>query len=170
MDTVDVLVSDPGVTSGYCYASITPGISCTYYPFQIHDDVDELWKRLAAFKPRYIVMEDFKFRQGKQKSGINLFPVQLIGVARLYEIICPHQCALFMQQPAQGKGYYTNTVLKKLEFLRHGDITRMEHGLDATRHLFQWLTFGAGYKLMQGFSIKDFATRVDIWPTSPKSG
>ncbi|HEY1247747.1 MAG TPA: hypothetical protein VGE97_02045 [Nitrososphaera sp.] len=158
-----VIAIDPGVMTGYCYARVTPENKVEFYPFQMMDDVDDLWNRLHEFKPRYIIIESFEFRGGHQRAatGIEYFPIQLIGVARLYELAGPHQCGLYLQNPAQGKGYYSNTVLKKRGLIQHGMFTKLAHGIDATRHLLQWFTFGAGYKYIANES--DFAVRLDEW-------
>jgi hypothetical protein len=147
-----VLSVDPGVTTGYCYGNVEGG-KLTYYPFQIVDDVDDLWARLQKFDPKYIVIEDFEFRGGARK-GLNIFPVQLIGVARLYSLHPKTDCALFVQKAATGKGYYTDAILKQRGLYKRG----LPHGMDASRHLLQWFTFGFGHKF-QG-QDQDFATLV----------
>jgi hypothetical protein len=151
-----VIAIDPGVQTGYCYASIDNG-RLFYYPFQTVDDVDECWKRLENFQPRFIVIEDFEFRRGKQAGGLNLFPVQLIGVARLYALTMGN-CATFIQKASQGKSYYTDRVLKEMGLYKRG----IPHGLDASRHLLQWATFGPGNKYIgQKHSAREFAMIVD---------
>jgi hypothetical protein len=158
-----VIAIDPGLMTGYCYARVTPENKVEFYPFQMMDEVDDLWNRLHEFHPRYIICEDFQFRGGHHRAatGINYFPIQLIGVARLYELTAPHQVALYLQNPAQGKSYYTNAVLKKRGYIPHGMFTKVEHGIDATRHLLQWFTFGAGYQFIT--NEQDFAVRMDEW-------
>lgn len=158
---IKVISIDPGVTSGYCYAHVEPQQNMIFYPFQIVDDVDELWQRLIDFQPRYIVMEDFEFRQGRQKSSINLFPKELIGVARLYTMRSPAFCSMQLQKAMTGKSYYTDTLLKKQGLYK----TSLGHGMDATRHLLHWITFGPGYALNgKKGSINEFAKRIDSWP------
>lgn len=116
------------------------------------DEVDDLWRRLNELHPRYIICEDFEFRGGHHRAatGIDYFPLQLIGISRLYAEVATHQCAALLQKPAQGKSYYTNNVLKQMGILQRGMATELGHGLDATRHLLQWFTFGAGYKYNKG--------------------
>lgn len=154
-----VIAIDPGVETGYCYAIITEDKQLEYYPFQSVDDVDDLWRRLVEFKPRHIVMEDFEFRGGA-RAGLNLFPVQLIGVARLYSLISTDgQIALRLQKAAQGKSYYTDPTLKQAGLYKRG----IQHGMDASRHLLQWVTFGEGYQYVTG--KQNFATLLDKWET-----
>jgi hypothetical protein len=154
---VKILAIDPGVTSGFCYARIAQNTLLEFYPFQAIDDVEDMWDRIEAFKPRYIICEDFEYRSGKGRSGLNLFPVQLIGVVKLYELKAQQQCAVFMQKASTGKSYYNDVNLKAKGFYRRG----VPHGMDATRHLLQWFTFGAGYKYNNG--NQKFALMLDKW-------
>jgi hypothetical protein len=123
------------------------------------DDVDDFWRRLVSIKPRHLIIEDFEFRQGKQKTGLNLFPVQMIGIARLYSLIGNTQCAVHIQKAAQGKSYYTDNILKSLDLYKRG----IPHAIDASRHLLHWFTFGSGYQYNGG--TRDFATLLDEWVT-----
>lgn len=119
-----------------------------YTIFQRTDEVDDLWNRLEFFRPRFIICEDFDFRGGHQRAatGIEYFPIQLIGVSRLYAVKAHHQCGIFLQKAAQGKAYYTNNVLRQSGLLPRGLATSTPHGIDALRHLLQWFTFGSGFK------------------------
>lgn len=148
---------DPGVTTGYCFAELenvnhSTDVKLTTWPKQYVDDVDELWDRIEAFGPRYIVCEDFEYRN-RSRAGLVLFSVQAIGVARLYSLKTPQQCDITLQKAAQGKGYYTNTLLKKLGVYKPGE--NWEHSMDATRHLLHWLTFSSGYQLIEGQNMAD---------------
>lgn len=142
-----VIAIDPGVMTGYCQAVIQDG-KLHYVTFQQTDEVDDLWARLDALKPRFVVCEDFDFRGGRQRAatGLNYFPIQLIGVARLYAGTAHHQCGITLQKASYGKSYYSNNVLRQLGYLPRGMATEVPHGIDAMRHLFQWFTFGPGYK------------------------
>jgi hypothetical protein len=153
---LNVIAIDPGVTTGYARGKISEG-HLYYFPFQILDDVDDLWRRLVETNPRHIIIEDFEFRQGKQRTGLNLFPIQLIGVARLYSLIGNLQCAVHIQKASFGKQYYSDNILKNYGFYKRG----IPHAMDASRHLLQWFTFGAGYQYNSG--TKEFATRLDEW-------
>jgi hypothetical protein len=154
---VKVIAVDPGIMTGYCYAKIEDG-KLTYHPFQITDDVDDFWRRLGSFEPHYIVIEDFEFRRGKRSAGgLELFPVQMVGVARLYSAIAPHQCAAFVQKAAQGKSYYTNAVLQQNKLYVRG----IPHAMDASRHLLHWYTFGHGNKYAGSKTTVDSVSIVD---------
>lgn len=157
---MNILAVDPGVTTGYCFAELhnlnhSTDIELKLRPVQHTDDVEEIWDRVEAFKPRYIICEDFEFRQ-RSRAGLVLFSVQAIGVIRLYEQKATHQVAVTLQKAAQGKGYYTDAQLKRLELYKRG----VAHGMDATRHLLHWITFGAGYSLIEGKQISDIARLV----------
>lgn len=154
-----IMSIDPGVTSGMCYAKIDQAITDSvleFYPFEAIDDVEEMWDRIEAFKPRYIVCEDFEFRAGTRRTGLVLFSVQLIGIVNLY-CLKAQQSAVFLQKASTGKSYYTDATLKKNGFYRKG----APHGMDATRHLLHWFTFGAGYQYNNG--TQEFAKMLDSW-------
>ena len=135
---------DPGVMTGYCSGrliEVSGKQTLLLKPVQVMDDVDDLWRRLIELKPRHIIMESFEFRQ-KSQTGVNLFPVQLIGVARFYSLTASEQCAVHMQTPAYGKAYYSDKLLKSSNLYIRG----VPHGMDALRHLLQWWTFGSGFQ------------------------
>ena len=158
LQAIKVIAIDPGVETGFCYAKISDDGRMAYYPFQSVDDVDDLWRRLDEFKPRHLIIEDFEFRGGNwaKKTGLNLFPVQAIGVARLYGLT-QGQVAVHIQKAAQGKSYYTDAVLKRIDCY----VRARPHAMDATRHLLQWFTFGAGFQYNGGQKL--FAIRLDKW-------
>jgi len=98
-----------------------------------------LWDALELLKPDSLICESFEYRQNS-RAGLDLTPAHLIGVVKLYGD--KHDCRLFFQTAAKGKGYYTDSALKNaLVFNSH-----FRHGRDAVRHLLTWFTFGAGYK------------------------
>lgn len=140
-----IISIDPGRMTGYCYARIKPvnlGNLLEFYPHQMMDEVDDFWRKLHEFKPDYMIMENFEFR-GNARTGLDMFPKELIGVARLYEFIEPTgKVHLELQSAAKGKSYYTNPILTQNKWYVRG----IPHGMDATRHLLQWATFGPGYK------------------------
>lgn len=160
-----ILSIDPGVTSGYCLATTkldteSDGdgiVGFELEPFQMVDEVDDVWDRLVKHQPRYIVCEDFEFRQ-RSRAGLVLFSVQVIGVIRLYGLRCQHQTSVTLQKAAQGKSYYSNTQLKNLGVYKPG--ANWEHAMDATRHLLHWLTFAEGYQFVQGKDIKDLVKLI----------
>lgn len=148
-----IMSIDPGKTTGYTYAAFKEG-KLYYYPFQSFDECEDLWNKLMVFRPVHVVMEDFEFRKGA-RYGLELFPVQLIGVARLWEQLSLDG-VLHLQKASYGKQYYTDTILKKMGLYERGN----EHARDATRHLLQWATFGPGYKYNTYKQRDGWATRV----------
>jgi len=161
---MDIIGIDPGVMTGFCYGHILDTGHVVIMPFQAMDEVDDLYRRLEEYNPRHIIMEDFEYRGGRNQTGINLFPVQLIGVARLYEMNAPDgKCALRLQKAAQGKSYYSDVTLKNLGLYKRG----VPHGIDAMRHLLQWLTFGSGYQYIS--SDPNPFKLVNTWTPVKKS-
>lgn len=154
-----VISIDPGVETGYCYAEIDAG-KLRFWPHQGVDDVDDFYRKLAKFEPRIIVMEDWEDRRGaRAKGGVNSFPVQLIGVARLYSLTANHQVGMYLQRPSEGLGgFYSLTMLKQLDLYKRG----LPHGMSATQHLMQWATFKAGSQYIN--DRRDFATMLKEWP------
>lgn len=151
-----IISIDPGIESGYCYARITDDKRLLIYPHQGVDDVDELYGKIRNFEPRIIVMEDFESR--KQGSGVVLFPVQLIGVARLYTLV-EGNCAMYLQKPGEGLGgFYSLNMLKQLGLYKKS----LPHGMSATQHLMQWATFKAGAQYFMG-ATRHFAQLLDEW-------
>lgn len=137
---IKVIAIDPGVTTGYAYGDIKEG-NLKFHITQSRDEVWDLWDRLKKYTPDYVIIEDFEFRKGSQRGGLNLFPQQMIGVTRLYSVLTKNN-RLFIQNAAQGKSYYTDNVLKQSNLYMRG----IPHGTDASRHLLQWFTFGFGYQ------------------------
>ena len=76
-------------------------------------------------------------------------------------MIADHQCGVYLQKPSVGLGgFYSDKMLKQLGFYKRA----LPHGMSATKHLLQWATFGAGYQYIG--TQRDFAIRLDEWPTS----
>jgi hypothetical protein len=150
---------DPGVTTGYTFGLLVPNERLDVYPHQLTHDVDDFWRHIKAFEPQHIVIERFEFRQGKQHAGINLFPRELIGVARLYSLVAPPPVAIDLQTAAQGKSYFSDKTLKANGLYARG----VPHAMDSLRHMMQWLTFGAGYQF-RGSSKEKFTHYTPVWP------
>jgi len=132
---------DPGRTTGYALGILDEStLKINYHQGEL--DHLNLYGFLEDTNPNSIVCESFEFRQGKQ-TGVDLYPCELIGVAKLYASMNPVE--LYMQTAAQGKGYYDNDKLKEMGLYKRG----LQHGRDACRHLLQWFTFGAGFKYIE---------------------
>ena len=156
---IKVLAVDPGIMTGFTYARITDDQRLEVYPFQMPDAVDDFWRRLHEFQPDIIVMEDFEFR-GRARTGLILYPVQLIGIASLYEMVEPTgRCQLVLQPASTGKAYYTDVMLKSKGVYKRG----IPHGMDSLRHLLQWATFRGGAQYVDFKTGEKLATMLDVW-------
>jgi len=138
-----VLSIDPGRTTGYALSALDKE---TFYIAYGQADLDHntFWgflKKTNTHQVIHTVCEDFEYRKGKQQEGLDLYPVELIGVLRLF---CSNDrwYPLWMQKAAQGKGYYDDTKLRGMKLYHKG----LEHGRDAARHLLHWFNFGYGYQ------------------------
>lgn len=141
-----VIALDPGVTTGVAYGTLRDG-QMTVFAEQWEWDHIQLYGKLLDYNPDVIVCESFEYR-AKARVGLNLYPVELIGVVKLYagkELNDGGGPTLCMQTAAKGKGYYSDTHLKNNGVYVRG----VGHGMDALRHLLQWYTFGPGYKYNQ---------------------
>ncbi len=139
---VRVIAIDPGVTTGYTYGEIQNSI-LKYHVFQEKDEVWDFWTRLRHFNPQYIVMEDFEWRRGVQ--GLNMFPMQLIGIARLHQC-CANDCSrLFLQKASTGKSHFKDDKMKFVGAYKRG----VPHGTDSARHLMHWCKFGFGFQFFK---------------------
>jgi hypothetical protein len=151
---VIALALDPGVTTGLCV--------CFLNEDKLHVAPDERkfsllglfdYIRWFADYDSYVVYEDFQYRN-QPRTGLDLTPVKMIGIIEL----CAQwywedeEAEFFKQTPAQGKGFYSDARLKAMGIYRTGKA----HGRDATRHLMQWATFGAGsqYVDLQAVTIE----------------
>jgi hypothetical protein len=144
MTTLKVISIDPGVTTGYAVGVITDGYMKVRCNQQKFDHID-LYDFLIGNHPDVVICERFDFR--KMAVGVNLYPVEMIGVVNYF--IQDRQrrdvpVELFMQKPAeQGKkAYWTDQKLKDKKVY---DIHN-EHGRSAIKHLLYWYTFGAGFQ------------------------
>jgi hypothetical protein len=139
------LAIDPGVTTGYAIAQkdmnrmfIAVGQEkLDHYEFNYF-----LRNTLAPWEQYTVICEDFKFRQNKQQNKIVLYPVELIGILRLF--MYGDEDNLYMQEAwIQGdKAQFSDERLKELDLYPKG----LQHGRSALKHLLYWWEFSAGYK------------------------
>lgn len=137
------LALDPGGTTGWCLARWLPEnnrivLSCGQNQWSLYDLYTAMMAVSADDSPFTIIYESFEYRN-KARAGLNLIPVKLIGVIELLgQLDCGFR--MYSQNAAQGKGFYSDDKLKKMELYQVGD----QHGRDATRHMLHFFTFGAG--------------------------
>lgn len=134
---IKVLTIDPGGTTGYCRAVIGEPKRLYLTCEQARLDHRAMWK-LALGPYTHVICESFAYRN-KSREGLNLMPVELIGVVKLACSSRPE--ILTMQSPAQGKSV-TDQRLKNLGLYVPGK----QHGRDAIRHFLHWFTMGGGFK------------------------
>jgi hypothetical protein len=139
---VKVISFDPGITTGYTFSTIRGGF-LSINADQEKWTVEGIWDYLVKVRPDFIIYEGFNYRN-RARAGLELFPVQLIGVINLYG--CKHKIVrsvnLFEQQPGTGFDYFTDIKLKADKLYKPGK----PHAMDALRHLLHWWTFGPGYR------------------------
>jgi len=145
-----ILAIDPGVTSGLCHGKLdTKAGKLSLRVDQQRLTVGGVYDLILSEIPDkfegnfHLIYEDFQYRN-VARAGLELFPVKVIGVIELsYERFVVDgldHVHFYKQSAATGKGFYRDDKLKKLGVYAVGK----DHGRDATRHLLQWLSFGAG--------------------------
>lgn len=140
-----ILALDPGVTTGYAAA--------LYTERRLSIAVDEqVWTPGGLYQwlnvyiaeselPTTIIFESFEYRN-KPRTGLNLTPVELIGVINIFRERYEPFVEFVIQSAASGKSFFSDDKLKQMGAYKRGK----KHGRDATRHLLQWANFGAGGK------------------------
>lgn len=152
---MNILLSlDPGVTTGYCLGRMNAH-TCEIAYNEANLQPADLLLMLQDIEPAVVVYEDFQYRN-RARDKLVLFSVQLIGIIEAYNTLAPN-CTVKKQTPAQGKGYYGDDALRRLELYQRGTV----HGRDAARHLLHYMTFGAGWILFGGeqptFTMVDYS-------------
>src|SRR4029077_2984370 len=132
------LAVDPGRTTGLCQAEIKDGTS-VMLPYQKSLEVHNFYELLEKLNPMVLIIEKFEFRK-KSQEGLDLFPRELIGVARLWSVT--HHSEWYEQSASYGMGYFNDKILKDSKVYVPG----IPHAMDATRHFLHWFTFGPGFK------------------------
>lgn len=141
-----MIALDPGKTTGVCYGVKHDDDNTLYLaPHEQQYSLQELYFLLDEFlnvsDPGHtnIIYEDFQYRN-YARAGLDLTPVKMIGVIELVIEQCAPTILDTKQSPATGKSFYKDDELKRIGCYKVG----MQHGRDATRHLLQWVNFGAG--------------------------
>jgi len=129
--TVKVLALDPGVTTGIA----TLDSSDAVHADQVKCDHRAFYDFLVGYDPDTIVFERFVYQR---RDKVELWPVEVIGVIRLYSE--QFEVPLFAQTPSQAKNLWTNDKLEKIGLWQTG----MKHSMDAVRHLLYHLVVTRG--------------------------
>lgn len=131
------LSCDPGGTSGFAICDINKlgEVSIGWDQFKFNES--EMTEFMETVVPDLIICEDFEYRN-RARAGLNLTPVRMIGVIRLYAQANNRE--LILQKAMVGKGHYSDHRLRSVGMYERG----RPHGRDALRHLLHWLTFKGG--------------------------
>jgi hypothetical protein len=153
---VRALALDPGETTGYAFAQISDIIEIGYDQEEMSHDL--LYAALSVWQPfEYLICEDFEYRPGKAKPNLNLYPVELIGVCKLWASWHP-KTKLTFQKAAVGKSWWSDDKLKDEGLYIEG----VPHGRDAARHLLHWLLFREGYSFVEGQDLVLFELEKSV--------
>ena len=117
---------DPGHTTGVV---IEEGNNLSVMQVQ---GLKPLWKVLHTGQPAMIVYESFLYQR---RDKVDLRPVKAIGVIELFAEI--NRTPIMSQTPSQGKAFWTDNRLKKLDLWETGQ----PHAMDALRHLLYYKAF-----------------------------
>ncbi len=128
---IKVLSLDPGVTTGIA----TLNSSDAVHADQVKCDHRAFYDFLVGYNPDSIVFERFVYQR---RDKVELWPVEVIGVIRLYSE--QFEVPLFAQTPSQAKNLWTDDKVKKLDLWQPG----LGHGMDAVRHLLYHLVVTKG--------------------------
>lgn len=142
-----VMALDPGGTTGITIGKIDAD-KLRFLARQERLTHTQLWRVLDGESPDFVVCETFKFRK-RAREGLELISAELIGVVKHYTEL---QCKpLFMQDPSQAMGYWTDKRLKE----NAAYIPGKPHAVDAIRHLLRWWKFGYGSQFGKEFLLVD---------------
>lgn len=144
MQETRIIAFDPGGTTGWAIVTIESGELRSIESGQGKYRALDLWTMLISYAPHYIVCETFRYRT-QSRAGLDLTSMKWIGVFELYCQQTPGNCHLKMQEPSEGKGFWTDEKLKKAGLFIRGK----PHSRDAVRHLAYFLTFKAGSRMWQ---------------------
>lgn len=131
--SINMIAIDPGKTTGICLHR-NRAISA----FIFKDGHKALYEFIASFKPEVVIYERFDYRP--HQPNVDLIPVELIGVIKLY---CQkHLCQEVPQKQLKGhRGFWTDDKLKALGLYKVG---QQGHSNDALRQMLFFITFDLG--------------------------
>lgn len=136
------LALDPGGTTGYCIArSFGKDLSLEVGESQLSKlGMYQMVRNFCrADMNRHVIYESFQYRN-VARMGLDLTPVELIGVIELVNEERFGNALFYHQMASQAKTHFTDDRLKEEGVYKRGK----KHGRDATRHMLYWLTFGPG--------------------------
>lgn len=141
------LALDPGKTTGYAMGYFDlDAMEATIEVGEQEWSLGDMYELLDNWisgqgdnMPVHVIYETFEYRNAA-RSGLDLSPVKLIGIIELYKERYEPQTMFTAQSAATGKAFWNDDKLKARNIYAKG----RKHGRDGTRHLMQWLAFGAG--------------------------
>ncbi len=128
---IKILALDPGVTTGFAALGLNDAVKAD----QVRCDHRAFYDFLVGYNPDTIVFERFVYQR---RDKVELWPVEVIGVIRLYAE--QFEVPLFAQTPSQAKNLWTDEKLRKIGLYHTG----LVHGMDAVRHLLYHLVVTKG--------------------------
>lgn len=128
-----IIALDPGITTGIA-TLIGTDIIITKQLGPSHAGSYEFLQKAS---PKEVVYESFIYQR---RNKVELYPVEVIGVIKLYGEI--YDIPLFVQSASQAKGFITDDKIKKMGLWVRGQ----KHGMDALRHLLYHLIVTKGDK------------------------
>jgi hypothetical protein len=128
-----VIALDPGRTTGVSVL-INRGLSAFIFK-ATHQQLRDF---LVEYEPNTIIYERFDYRP--HQVNADLYPVELIGVIKLY---CQDTgCEEVPQKQLKGhRGFWTDDKLKALDLYKVGE---QGHSNDALRQMLYYITFDLG--------------------------
>lgn len=117
-----IIALDPGVTTGVAILDSQQRLR-TYQDVFSHKSLMEYLEDLS---PTTVVYESFVYQR---RNKVELYPVEVIGVIRLYAQ--KYDIPLYVQSASQAKGFITNDKIEAMGLWVKGQ----KHGMDALRHL-----------------------------------
>ncbi len=155
------LALDPGKTTGYAVAYVGGDGSMDIEVGEEAFSLDGIYEFIERFigveqthTPAHIIYEDFNYRNAS-RAGLDLTPVKMIGIIELYKERFEPFVGFHKQSAATGKAFWSDDKLKAKGIHAKG----RKHGRDATRHLMQWLSFGAG---SQYANVNDLSIQLEV--------
>lgn len=124
-----ILAVDPGRTTGLALA-IDGELEWQTQDVGYHS-LDILLDRTV---PDVLVVERFLYQR---REKVDLTPVEMIGICKLYAEINGKLVEYHEQTPAQAKKFWTDKKLREAGVW----IPSSPHAMDATRHLLYYLSF-----------------------------
>jgi len=153
-----IMAFDPGVTTGIAiYDSKSPDEFTTgeaTSAFQ-PENLFLIWNELDQQEPDRVVYEKFT-PPAATRHRVELFPVQVIGVIRLYAHL--NVVDEYSHTASMAKGFWTDEKIKRLDLW----VPSQGHGMDALRHLL--------YHITVTMNDRTWVEKIRLDPKEPRTG